>query len=381
MRAVGSLWVVARSRWITEWSRRGATTRQVTQQLEHGGVGTRRAAYPLRTSAVTASTPRAPAPVGRQALGVGATPWVRSTVGSTGRLTLHVGLLAVAVLGLVAALPTDPARGRAIGVAIVMGVTVVAGHIAHSVSYWVGWQVVLPLFLGHVPSRVAVGPSRARCTGCLSAISPGGLPAIGWLSYGGRCRRCGHPIAAWVGLLEVATGVTFGWVAWRAGWSWPLPLLLVLAAGLVAICAVDLVYARIPTRMVVATAIGCVTVELVHLAAVQDPTPLVASGLASTVYGGGMGLIHLARPAALGFGDVRLCFLLGLALGWGSYLAEGSLAASLGAVTAAAMASCLLATATHVVLAVTGSSGWRRALPFGPALGVGALLVASSFPY
>ena len=68
-----------------------------------------------------------------------------------------------------------------------------------------------------------------------------------------------------------------------------------------------------------------------------------------------------SRPAALGFGDVKLLGLLGLLLGWFGW---GVLLAGvfLGLLTGAVVSLALLA---------TRRAGWRTALPFGPPLLLG----------
>lgn len=67
-------------------------------------------------------------------------------------------------------------------------------------------------------------------------------------------------------------------------------------------------------------------------------------------------------PSGLGFGDVRLGALLGLFLGWISW--------------PLVLPAMILGSALTVVqgLAVNGISGRSTPIPFGPALGLGALV-------
>ena len=172
-------------------------------------------------------------------------------------------------------------------------------------------------------------------------------------------------IAAAPGLLTgaaLASGVASGFVGLSVGWRWQLlPLLLLVPVG-VALAVVDWRTRLLPTRVV-----------LPAYALVGSPA-LVAGGLAgdwsSLVRGlwglllarGFFWLLWLVYPRGMGFGDVRLAGVLGLALGllgWG-HLALGIYAGFvLGGVAG------LLLTALRVVE--------RGAYPFGPFMLVGAL--------
>jgi leader peptidase (prepilin peptidase)/N-methyltransferase len=72
--------------------------------------------------------------------------------------------------------------------------------------------------------------------------------------------------------------------------------------------------------------------------------------------------VALAYPAGLGMGDVKLCLLIGALLGW----------AVLPALFLGTLASGLVAAA---ILFREGSAGRKRAIPLGPFLAGGAIVV------
>jgi leader peptidase (prepilin peptidase)/N-methyltransferase len=72
--------------------------------------------------------------------------------------------------------------------------------------------------------------------------------------------------------------------------------------------------------------------------------------------------VALAYPAGLGMGDVKLCLLIGALLGW----------AVLPALFLGTLASGLVAAA---ILVREGSQGRKRAIPLGPFLAGGAIVV------
>ncbi len=73
----------------------------------------------------------------------------------------------------------------------------------------------------------------------------------------------------------------------------------------------------------------------------------------------------LISPKGMGFGDVKLAALLSLHTGWLGW--ELAVLAGLAGFAAGALASLLLV--------VTGRATLRTAIPFGPALLIGAWLV------
>jgi leader peptidase (prepilin peptidase)/N-methyltransferase len=108
-----------------------------------------------------------------------------------------------------------------------------------------------------------------------------------------------------------------------------------------------------------------VSMVLLAAAAVADDDPdaflralacAVASFAAFTV-------LHLVSPRAMGFGDVKLAFVLGLDLGW-----IGAGETVLGFVL-----GFLIGAVVGVVLLVTGIRGRKDHVPFGPFLAAGAL--------
>jgi leader peptidase (prepilin peptidase) / N-methyltransferase len=259
-----------------------------------------------------------------------------------------------------------------------MGAMVVGPLVAHAVSWWIGWRVVLPLVLGGVPSSRAVRGARARCSGCGRGLSPRGLPAICWTIRAGRCGSCRTPVPGWVGAVEWSTGVLFTFCAARVGWSWTLGPMLVFAAGAVAACAVDVEFSRIPTRIVIGTAALCLALMSAASFATGTGQSLVAAIAGSGAAGGLVLLLHVLSPAGLGMGDVRLAGLVGLVSGWTSWVPGDKVAGPISAAFAALLVACVVALASHGITALRHGAGGP--LPFAPALTIGALAVVMWSP-
>jgi leader peptidase (prepilin peptidase)/N-methyltransferase len=159
------------------------------------------------------------------------------------------------------------------------------------------------------------------------------------------------------------TAVLFAGLALRYHDSWVLPAFLALATGLVALSAIDLEHFLLPNRIVYPLALA--TLALLTLAAVGDGAwdalgRAVLGGVAGMVT---LGVLHLASPRSMGFGDVKLAFVLGLALGW---LGWGELVLGL-------FCGFLAGALVGVALIALRRRGRKDHLPFGPFLAFGTL--------
>jgi leader peptidase (prepilin peptidase)/N-methyltransferase len=236
--------------------------------------------------------------------------------------------------------------------------------------------IVLGLFvgsyLGLVVDRLPAGEStasgRSRCDACRRTLRWFELvPVVSWVVLRGRCRTCGAHIAVTSTLIEAATALLFASMVWRFGWHWELGGYVVLVAALVALTVIDLRTRRLP-REITYVAAGLGVPFLVAGALVADEPERLLWALA-----GGAGalvfflVLHLGWRGAMGEGDVRLAALLGVFLGWigpmhvpvGLFL--GFVAGALAGV--------------GVMVLGRSRSGRKTAIPFGPFMALGAVIV------
>jgi leader peptidase (prepilin peptidase)/N-methyltransferase len=229
-------------------------------------------------------------------------------------------------------------------------------------------------FLNVVIYRVPIGKSivspPSACPGCGVAVSPqDNIPVLSWVLLRGRCRHCHTSISIRYPIVEALTAVLFALTAVRLGPSWSLPAELAFVGGIVALAAVDLERYLLP-RAILYPTLALVGAGLVLAAAITGRwgrlgVAVACSAAAFLTFFA----IHFVRPRWLGFGDVRLAALLGLALGWLGpwYLVIGFLAAN------------LIGAVVGIGLMIVGKASRTTALPYGVFLGAGsiiALLVA-----
>jgi leader peptidase (prepilin peptidase)/N-methyltransferase len=136
-------------------------------------------------------------------------------------------------------------------------------------------------------------------------------------------------------------------------------LLGFFAAVLVVLSVIDARTRRLP-NVIVLPAFVIVLAGQIAL----SPDRALEWILASLTAFGFLLVAHLAYPAGLGMGDVKLALLLGAALGW--------------AVLGALMIGLLAAAIVGLVIMVRDGWGARKtALPLGPFLALGGVLAAA----
>jgi leader peptidase (prepilin peptidase) / N-methyltransferase len=173
-------------------------------------------------------------------------------------------------------------------------------------------------------------------------------------------------IAAGPGLAwrtALAGAVVGGLVGARTGWGWELLLLGYLVPVGIALAVVDWRTRLLPTWVIAPSYV--VVVGLACLASLLsgDWDDLVRAGWGWAVAGGTFLLLWLVYPRGMGYGDVRLSGVLGIALGylgWGPLLVGVYAGFLLGGIGGG------LLTLLRLVD--------RRAYPFGPFMLLGAVV-------
>jgi leader peptidase (prepilin peptidase)/N-methyltransferase len=200
--------------------------------------------------------------------------------------------------------------------------------------------LAVPTVVARVPEPEAGDPDDPTET--YAAIAA--LPGLAWKS------------AVAAALLGAAVGAA-------VGLDWPLLHLLPLVALGVALAVVDWRTRLLPTRLIAPAYVLVVASLLVGWFATGDTGDLVRAGLGWLLAGGFFLLLWFVYPAGLGYGDVRLSGVLGLALGqlgWAELVFGVWAGFLLGGVVG------LLLVALRLVD--------RRNNPFGPWMLLGALL-------
>jgi len=242
-------------------------------------------------------------------------------------------------------------------------------------------------------------PKRSFCPSCKTQLAAkDNIPILGWVALLGKCRYCKRPISARYPLVESLVATLFAIVVWRgmvqggpevtADWhAWLTTLTMLVAVGvLVPLALVDFDLTIIPDELSIYPLAFFVPMaaHITHLRQGLDPAmvnPLMfarlpewANGICSALVAGAagagtlwligqMGNVLFREKAkamggeTMGFGDVKLLFLMGVMLGWPKLLMAFGIAVISGAVIGLA----LRLTAKNLYV------------PFGPFLVAGTL--------
>lgn len=200
------------------------------------------------------------------------------------------------------------------------------------------------------------------------------IPLLSWVSLGGKCRECRHPIGALEPMIELAVAAFF--VLSYLLWPYPLAstldisrLVVWLIAGvaLAMLFVYDFKWSLLPDK-VSFTVIGLGIINLiVVILTTNDVLGALLSAAGSVLILGGLylALYVVSKGEWIGFGDVKL------GLGLGLLLADWRLAFI--ALFAANFIGCLIV----IPAMITGKINRQTHVPFGPLLIVG--LVVAQF--
>jgi leader peptidase (prepilin peptidase)/N-methyltransferase len=164
-------------------------------------------------------------------------------------------------------------------------------------------------------------------------------------------------------IVTVLTGVLFGAIAARFDDSWLLPAYLVFTAGLVALAVIDLETYLLPNRIVYPLTAATLVLLAAGTALEGDFSDYLRGLLAAALFFVFFFIVNWFVPRAMGFGDVRLSFSLGLSLGvlgWGEAVIGFFLGFFYGAVIG-------------MILIVARRRKAKQEIPFGPFLVAGTL--------
>jgi len=243
------------------------------------------------------------------------------------------------------------------------------------IAFWGIVGLIIGSFLNVVIWRLPRGEKLSSppsaCPKCGNHIAAyDNIPLVSWLVLRAKCRGCGAPISARYPAVELLTGLVFAGVAWKFDSSvWDLrdmalylPFLYVAAIG-IALAFIDLDTHKLPNKIV----LPAYLVLPALLAPATWGSELAWSRMLQALIGcAALYAFYfvLCIIGGMGFGDVKLAGVLGLALGWlgWDYLVVG------------AFMPFLLGGLFSLGLIAVKKAGRKSGIPFGPWMILGAFI-------
>jgi leader peptidase (prepilin peptidase)/N-methyltransferase len=229
----------------------------------------------------------------------------------------------------------------------------------------------LNVVIYRVPLHLSVVSPRSSCPSCHTPIlERDNVPVLSWILLRGKCRTCRNPISARYPTIELSCAALFAGVAAREGFNWDVPALLIFVAGLLALSSIDLERLILPKSIVYTTLVLITAGLLLDAGVTHDWHRLLIAGACALSWFLLFFILNFLGPKYLGFGDVRLAPVLGLALGWLGirYVILGFFAAN------------LIGSIIGVTLIAMKKMSRDQPIPFGVFLALGAALAIYAGP-
>lgn len=219
-------------------------------------------------------------------------------------------------------------------------------------------------FLNVVIDRLSTGRSivfgRSYCENCKKTLSFLDLiPIISFVLLGGKCRYCHKKIPFRLLLVETVCGLTLSFLLWEALLGFitfaSLILLAIILFSFIGIFFADIEYGIIPDWLVITGSISSFFLILVEKQSIFQHV-LSAGGAVLFFFL----LFAVTKGKGMGFGDVKLSFLLGLFLGFPQIVIALYMAFLTGA-------------SLSIILVI-----WRKVRFFGGTIPFGPFMVLSA---
>lgn len=228
------------------------------------------------------------------------------------------------------------------------------------------YGIVIGSFLNvciyRIPAKESIVKVRSHCMNCNYQLKWYDLvPLFSWLSYRGKCRKCGQKISAQYPIIEALNGIMYVIIFVINGYGTIEQLLVsilycLLASALLGLSVIDWRTYEIPFGFnVFISILGYIRLALDY----ENWSDYVIGFFAVSVF---LELIvWISGGRAMGGGDVRLMATCGLLLGWQNIIL-------------AFVVGCIAGSIIHIIRMKV--SGVEHMLAMGPYLAAGVMIAA-----
>ena len=216
-----------------------------------------------------------------------------------------------------------------------------------------------------LPRNEQLVKGRSVCPSCLAVLWPlDMIPVLSWMVLRGRCRNCKERISAIYPLVEMTTCILAVAAVYRYGASVSSVVMGLVCIGLAVTATIDAKSRKIPNKAIAVIAV----VEIIgfSLVAIRSDAwdnwfrSMIVAAIAFCV----ALVLYVVSRGGLGEGDVKFAPIVWMPLGW---LGWGS---AFGGYLVAALVAAIWA----LVAAISQRKVRNVAIPFGPALALGAII-------
>jgi len=218
-----------------------------------------------------------------------------------------------------------------------------------------------------LPEGRSIVSPPSHCDGCRRRLTaPDLVPVFSYLVLRGRCRTCGAKIPLRVFWVELGCGLFTAFLVWYKGLTLEMGFIAFYSYLFILIALIDLKHQLILNKIVYPMLIVALVIApfFINTGIVREG--IIDYGLVNALIGGVSGFIVLLVPAVvtrggMGFGDVKLAALIGLATGFGN-------------VFVAVLGGIILGGLAAVFLLVFRIKKRKEVIPFGPFLSLATII-------
>ena len=219
------------------------------------------------------------------------------------------------------------------------------------------------VLIWRIPRHEGWAMSRSRCPKCSKQIAwYDNIPLVSYLLLRGRCRQCGQPISLRYPIVELLMALGFGGLFWKCGWSWTLLEYDIFFFGLITVSFIDFDHMILPDVFTLSgIVIGLVGAWL------NPEREFLPSLMGVLIGGGALWLVAylyflFRKQEGMGGGDIKLLAWIGAVLGW-------------KAIPFVVLISSIIGSVVGIFVAIRTKGGLASAIPFGPYLALGAIVI------
>ena len=236
----------------------------------------------------------------------------------------------------------------------------------------------LNVLIDRLPSRKSLIHPSSHCDACGHKLSFYDLvPVLSYLILRGRCRYCQAHIPLRVLLVEVGSGLIFFLSYLRFGLSAEFAITALWCCVFLAIIFIDWEHKLILNRITYPAALAALVILgidsissewdlLTYIKSFWPESGVLSIDILNGIIAGAIGLaffsiVRLINPSGMGFGDIKLAFLIGLATGLPLFVVALLIGIFIGGLVA-------------IVLLLFMKKGRKDVIPYGTFLAIGPII-------
>jgi leader peptidase (prepilin peptidase)/N-methyltransferase len=231
----------------------------------------------------------------------------------------------------------------------------------------------LNVVIWRVPLNISVIKGGSVCPKCREEIkSKENIPLFSYIFLKGKCKNCKAKISMQYPIIEFITSIVWVITTWRVGLHLYTLGFLILFSGFIALSVIDIQTKLLPNKIVYPLSFTFVGMITAWAIATSNYEVLRNCFIAGLVYFFFLFAIWFSSNGkAMGYGDVRLSFVLGFAMGF-----YGFMLSYMGM-----LLSFMIGAVVGILIAVVTNSGRKMKIPFGPFLVAGTIIAIWCAPW